>query len=155
MSIEQNLRTQPISLVVRHEPASVSPATRLTEAIALMREAGIGCVLITQKRKLVGIFTERDVLQRVLGPGMKLSKRVGDVMTRDPVALERTASISEAIVAMNRGGYRHIPVVDRSGRPVGILSVKDVTDFIVEHYPVEIYNLPPDPENVSTRPDGA
>ncbi|MBI3893807.1 MAG: CBS domain-containing protein [Candidatus Wallbacteria bacterium] len=154
MSIEQNLRTQPLSLVLRSDPAQVSPGTRLTEAIATMRDAGFGCVLVAVKKKLVGIFTERDLLHRVLGSGAKLSSRVGEFMTKDPATLGPQASIAEAIVAMDRGGYRHIPIVDRSGRPVGIVSVKDVTDFIVEHYPVEIYNLPPDPGKVSTRPEG-
>ena len=47
---------------------------------------------------------------------------------------------------MSVGGYRHVPIVDRENKPIGIVSVKDVVNFIVEHYPQEILNLPPEPE---------
>jgi CBS domain-containing protein len=46
---------------------------------------------------------------------------------------------------MSVGGYRHVPLVDGGGRPVGVVSVKDIVDYLVEHFPREVLNIPPEP----------
>jgi CBS domain-containing protein len=56
---------------------------------------------------------------------------------------------------MEEGGYRHLPVVDERERPVGILSVKRIIRYLVEHFPTTVYNLPPDPQAVPKNPEGA
>ena len=55
---------------------------------------------------------------------------------------------------MEKGGYRNLPVVDDAGRPVGILSVMRIVHYLVEHFPVAVYNLPPNPHNWPTTPAG-
>jgi len=69
--------------------------------------------------------------------------------------VEPTESIRSALRRMEQGGYRHLPVVDRSGRPVGVLSVRRIVHYLVEHFPSTIHCLPPDPEAVPRRAEGA
>jgi CBS domain-containing protein len=76
-------------------------------------------------------------------------------MTPDPVCVHPKDPIRLAVRRMEQGGYRHLPVVDESGRPVGVLSVKRIVHFLVEHFPATVYNLPPDPNGVPQEREGA
>jgi len=78
----------------------------------------------------VGIFTERDALLKLAGKSLS-GKTIGDVMTRDPVVLREDDTVAVAINKMAVGGFRHIPVVDRSG-PTGIVTARDVFHRIAE-----------------------
>jgi CBS domain-containing protein len=124
-------------------------------AIAAMRADRTGCVLVTRSGRLVGIFTERDLLTRVLGPGLPLGTPVAECMTADPVAVQPKDSVQTAIHRMEAGGYRHLPVVDERNRPVGILSARRVVHYLVEHFPGLVYNHPPDPKQYPDTADGA
>src|SRR5262249_38421167 len=105
--------------------------------------------------RLVGIFTERDLLRRVLAPGRPLTASVASCMTPDPVTVNPKESISAAIRRMVDGGYRHLPVVDHGGQPVGVLSVKRIVHDLAEPFPPTVYNFPPDPDAVPQAPEGA
>jgi predicted transcriptional regulator len=76
-------------------------------------------------------------------------------MTADPVVVSPRESISAAVRRMEAGGYRHLPVVDESHRPLGILSIKRIVHYLVEHFPATVYNWPPDPDAVPQQPEGA
>jgi CBS domain-containing protein len=76
-------------------------------------------------------------------------------MTPDPVCVRAKDPIRLAVRHMERGGYRHLPVVDEAGRPVGMLSVKRIVHFLVEHFPATVYNLPPDANGVAAEREGA
>ena len=91
---------------------------------------------------LLGIFTERDLLRRVLGPRKPLDTPIGECMTPEPVSVHPKDSITCAINRMQKGGYRHLPVVI-DDKPVGMLSVKRIVRYLVEHFPTMVYNLPP------------
>ncbi len=106
--------------------------TTVREAVALMRKVGTSCVLVVSEvseaqGKLLGIFTERDLLRRVVAIGLPAQETpVGQVMTRDPETLGVGDSIAFAINRMGEGGYRNVPIVDRAGVPIAVLSVRDV-----------------------------
>jgi CBS domain-containing protein len=135
---------------------TVAPDTTVGEAARLMRQHRIGCVLVEEAGRLVGIFTERDILIRLVGTGYDpAAVRVDGVMTRDPETLTPDDPLGFALRMMSVGGFRHVPLTNREGKPVGILSVKDVVDFLVEHFPEQVLNLPPEPGVHATRPDGA
>jgi CBS domain-containing protein len=120
-----------------------------------MKEHRIGCVLVEQGGKLVGIFTERDILTKLVGTGYDPAKVLVDgVMTRDPETLTLDDPIAFAMQLMNVGGFRHVPLVDDERRPVGILSVKDIVDYLVEHFPRDVLNIPPEPGKHSRTPEG-
>ena len=88
----------------------------------------------------------RDLLNKVAGRKLDWSEcRVADFMTRDPETLRPDDRIVWALNLMHVGGYRHVPLVDAANRPVGVISIKDIVQFIVELFPAAVLNLPPDP----------
>ena len=89
--------------------------------------------------RLVGIFTECDLLGLIDG-GKELSTPLVDVMTAQPETVTAEDSLYEVTRSMNQGGYRHLPVVDFAGSPIGIVDVKTVVHFLVEHFPAAVYN---------------
>ena len=115
-----------------------------------------GCVVVTDdgtsNSKLIGIFTERDVLFRVVDRGRNpAALPIGEVMTPDPESLSVHSVVAYALNLMSVGGFRHVPVVDDEHRPAFVISVRDVVEFLVEAFPREILNLPAGPHVVSQR----
>ena len=143
MDLARNLKIESVSRL-RPTPAwFVNGDDSVTTAINLMREKKVGCVLVCVEGRIVGIFTERDLMRRVLAAGKTLGTAIVDCMTPNPVTVDPKDSIGVAIKRMIDGGYRHLPVV-HEGKPLGILSVKRIVHYLVEHFPSTVYNLPPD-----------
>ena len=119
----------------------------LHDRVELLQREHIGCVLVTDEAgKLVGIFTERDLLSKIALRDLDWkAERVADFMTADPETLHPEDRIAWALKLMHVGGYRHVPLTDDAGRPVGVVSIKDIVDFIVDLFPAPVLNLPPDP----------
>ncbi|GIW40695.1 MAG: hypothetical protein KatS3mg076_1272 [Candidatus Binatia bacterium] len=147
--------TKPIGLI-QHPAVTVSPSASVAEAVRRMVEHKVGCVLVEDGGKLVGIFTERDVLVKVLAKVPPEATRVGDLMTSDPETLPPDAKIAFALNKMSVGGFRHIPVVEADGKPVGVVSMRDIVNYVVDLFPDEVLNLPPDPSlQISRTREGA
>ena len=128
------------------QPVRVAPSASIRKAVELMNERGVGCVLAVEDGRLVGIFTERDVLTKVINMGRDIDTTpVGEVMTRDPECLTLDDGIGYALNLMSDGGFRHIPLIDAEGRPTGIVAMRDVVDYMVDLFPSEVRNLPPTP----------
>jgi CBS domain-containing protein len=143
MELARNLRKDPVSRLEPHPPRSVERSATVAEAVELMRKENTGCVLVCDAGQLVGLFSERDLMRRVLAVGKPLTLPIAEVMTPDPVTITPRDPIRLAVRRFEGGGHRHLPVVDESKRPVGILSVKRVVHYLVEHYPSAVYNQPP------------
>ena len=120
-----------------------------------MRQHRVSCLLVVKDDKVTGIFTERDLLTRVLALRKPLTLTVAECMTPEPVTVNPKDPVRTAIRRMQSGGYRHLPVVDEEGRPVGILSAKKIVQYLADHFPATVYNLPPDPNQVPTTAEGA
>lgn len=155
MELSKNLRIDSVSRLNSPAPLRVGPMQSVAEAVVAMRADGVGSVLVCDGDRLLGIFTERDLMRRVLAEGKPLTIPVTSCMTADPVVVSDRDSIGAAIRRMEEGGYRHLPVVDAAGRVVGMLSVKRIVHYLVEHYPKTVHNQPPNPGLVPTAPDGA
>lgn len=113
-------------------PLFVNPETTAAEAIAIMREAQHGCVLVKQDSSLVGIFTERDVLTRVLQPGRDpKTVTMNEVMTPRPITLSPADPPANAIHLSAARGLRHLPVVDQE-EILGFISVRHLLRYIHE-----------------------
>jgi CBS domain-containing protein len=125
-------------------PILVEANATVVAAVNAMNEHRTGCVLVQRAGKLVGIFTERDVLTKVIFRDANRTMLVDSVMTRDPETLERNQTIACALNKMSVGGYRHIPIVEH-GVPVGVVSIRDLVDFLVELFPENVLNMPPSP----------
>jgi CBS domain-containing protein len=137
---------EPVTVLGSRTPVCIAEAATVEAAIEQMREHRIGCLLVTRDDRLVGVFTERDVLYRVVAERCDIrATTVGSVMTPDPESLPADAEIAWAVNRMSFGGYRHVPLVDAEQRPVGIVSVKDVVSYLAEFFPDEVMNIPPRP----------
>jgi CBS domain-containing protein len=109
-------------IVRQQDPLTLPPEATVREACRRMRERRVGAVLVTDgDRRLVGIFTGRDAVHRVLAEGKSARTRLSEVMTRNPTTLPPGRTAIEALRQMEDGRYRHLPVVD-GGRLVGIVS---------------------------------
>jgi CBS domain-containing protein len=155
MDLAKNLKIDSVSRLQPSTPLKIAPGQTVAEAVEAMRGHSVGCVLVCEGDQVRGIFTERDLLRRVLAVGKPLSSPVSECMTPDPVVVHRKESIASAVRRMVEGGYRHLPVVDEAGRLVGMVSIKRIMHYLVEHFPSTIYNLPPDPGAIPQQREGA
>jgi CBS domain-containing protein len=106
-------------------PQTIDASADAAEAIQRMHDDGVDCVLVTERGRLVGIFTDRDAVLKVAGrPTGRVPIR--DVMTPDPVVLRPDDPIAVAIHKMAVGGFRHIPIIDGSHLPTGVVTARDV-----------------------------
>ncbi|HEY6421210.1 MAG TPA: CBS domain-containing protein [Candidatus Binataceae bacterium] len=138
-------------------PAIVLEAdTSLAEAIRQMRENRRGCILLVREGKLAGIFTERDVLMKIAGNAIDLeSTPVADYMTSDPETLPADSSVAYALNKMAVEGFRHIPLVDADQSPIGVVSMRDLIEYITGFYQKDVLNLPPHPRATPRSREGA
>jgi CBS domain-containing protein len=141
--LDQETIREPLRLLGPRSPLCLPPDANLAEAVRLMREHHVGCILAVEDDRLVGILTERDLLLKLEGSG--LSRPVRDLMTPNPEVLHPDDPIVYALHRMSVGGYRHVPLVDERGRPVGMLSVKDIVHYVVSFFVSDVLTLPPDP----------
>jgi len=151
-----NLFDLPIRMLEPATPISVETGTSLAEVIQKLQQHRIGCVLVTQDDRLEGIITERDLTLQVLGWGVDIeTATVDDFMTSDPECLQLYDPIAYAMNRMDLGGFRHVPIVDKFMRPIGIISVKDIVTLLVEEFPSAVMNLPPEPRVYPASREGA
>jgi len=142
------LLREPVSVLRVRNPLVLSMTSTVTEAVRAMQAGHTGCVLVTDDgtpdSKVNGIFTERDVLFRIVDRGRNPAQLpLSEVMTVDPETLSVRSAVAYALNKMSVGGFRHIPVVDDDLRPAFVVSVRDVVEFLVEAFPREVLNLPP------------
>jgi CBS domain-containing protein len=146
----------PVSDVAQRKVVRSRPDERLGALVERMREVERGNVLIEDADgRLTGIFTERDLLRCIdLDGDTWRQQTVGEVMTTEPITVLQTHSIATAMRRMQQGGFRHLPVIDASGRAQGVVSIRDLLRHVVEFFPQEFINLPPDPDREATEPWG-
>jgi CBS domain-containing protein len=155
MELARNLKVDSVSRLQATPPLRLAPDQTVADAVRLMREHRVGCLLVCRGDELLGVFTERDLMRRVLAAGLPLMTPVADCMTAAPVVVGPKESIGAAVRRMEEGGYRHLPVVDEAGRPLGVLSVKRIVHYLAEHFPATICNQPPDPSSFPAEAEGA
>ncbi len=146
---DAGLLQEPLKNLPARRPLIFAPGDNVTDAMRAMQRHGRGCVLVTSdgtpKTQLLGIFSERDVLYRIVDRGRNpASLPLSEVMTADPESLPAEASIAWVLNKMAVGGFRHVPVVDSMDRPVFVVSVRDVVEFLTEFFPNDVLNLPPE-----------
>ena len=155
MDIEKTLRERKIRQLVLSPLVTIESGTSLKNAISAMRQNQVGYVLVTENQQLVGIFTERDVLGKVVGEGVDESRLLKEFMTPSPLTLNPDSSVLEAIRLMDEHGYRNVPLVNAEGNLVGNLSASNIIDFLAESFPQEVLSLPPKANQNFSSVDGA
>ena len=129
-AMTESISTHAIDLLNPRDPVFVAPASPLKEAVALMVDNHTGCLLVVHDDVLIGIITERDVLYKAADDPALLEKPVVEFMTEAPMTIRRQDSIAYAMHAMDLGGYRHLPIVAKTGEPKAIISVRDILRFL-------------------------
>ena len=147
-------RNDSVTLMHTDDFVCIEPDTPLAEAIEKMKQDEGGCAIVcNEEGRVVGIFTERDLLNKVIGRDVDLNSPVGDFMSMAVETLTTDATIGDAVQVMNEKSYRNIPLV-KDGRLIGSISVFDVITYLAESYPKETMNLPPVPAQVMDTPEG-
>ena len=110
---------------------SVDSGATVRDAVAMMNEHAIGSVIVLDGDRLVGIFTERDVLTRIVAEARDpASVRVGEVMTRQLTVIERDTTVQQAMMLMTTRRCRHLPVL-AAGKVLGVISIGDLTRWVI------------------------
>ena len=129
---------QPVRRVMRRRNMlRAPPGISVAEAARRIAKKNVGALLVMEGERLVGIFTERDIVFRVVARGLDVeATRVADVMTRAPYTIDPDAPFGYALLTMHEKGFRHLPVLD-NGKVIGIVSARsaldpDLEDFVSE-----------------------
>jgi CBS domain-containing protein len=126
----------PISSILEHKGSdvvTVTPDTSVLVAVQRMNERRIGALLVTDEGRPIGIFSERDVLVRVVAAGLDpKTTKVDEVMTRNPVVVRADVTVGQAMLIITERRCRHLPVID-AGELRGLISIGDLTSWMVRH----------------------
>lgn len=122
------------SVMERKKRLVAPPETTVAKAAKLMTQKNTGAVMVVEGKRLVGIFTERDIVVSVIAQGRDVATtHIGDVMTREPLTVGPEEIFGRALLLMHEHGFRHVPVVDK-GEPVGIVSSRSALDPDMEEF---------------------
>ncbi len=133
--LEEALAERPVAAINAQPFIAVGPDTPVREAVALLADLNSACLLVAEGDSLLGVFTGRDVLDKLAGAYDRLKDQpIRELMTRNPVFVYETDSSGAALSVMAASGYRHVPVLDGDDKIVGIVGPSRVTDFLREHF---------------------
>lgn len=154
------LASQPLTVVGRREPVSVSRGTPLGACLRAIQRTGTGdSVFVTEPDgRLAGVLTERDIFGRLVGPdvaaAVDLEQPVDGLMTTDPRTLRLEQTVGDALELMQAARYRNVPVIDDDRKLVGVVRQVDILKFLAESFPEELLNLPPRPHQRMEQAEG-
>ena len=132
--LEEAISSQGVGALHPKPPQTIDATTTVRDAIHTLVNRRIGCLLIEDEGRLSGIFTERDVLNKVATNTASMDCPISKVMTHAPATITNADSIGYALHTMDLGGYRHLPVVDDDGRPTGVISVRDIQRYLCDQF---------------------
>lgn len=148
-----NACDQKVSVLQTDDYVVVSPFTPLYQAIEAMKQDEGGCVIVSDDGKVAGIFTERDLLNKVWGEEVDLQSPIQLWMQAAVETLTPEATIGDAVRLMNDKSFRNVPLV-KQGDLKGSISVFDIITYLSESYPKTTMNLPPLPAQIMDTVDG-
>jgi CBS domain-containing protein len=153
-----SLSTDLVTQAYPDQPLAVSVEATVGEVVGLMRAQRASCALVCGsddcKSQVEGIFTERDAL-RWMAEGGSPNTNIRDEMTPKPEVLHAKSTVGTAIEIMSEGGYRHLPIIDDQGVPLGVAAARGIVHYLVDHFPQTIYTLPPEPGKTYADREGA
>jgi len=117
-----------------HKLLIAPPETSVSKAAELMAKRNVGAVMVVENEHLIGIFTERDAVFRVIARGLdSRTTHLSEVMTADPKTIEPDKTFGYALLMMYENGFRHVPVIEH-GKPIGIVSSRNALDPDLEEF---------------------
>ena len=136
-------RRAPVGRLLRAREAihSAGPDSSVADCVRTMTANRIGALIVMEGERLVGIFTERDALNRVLAAGLDpISTKISAVMTKDPYCIPPTTTVGEAMELVTKRRFRHLPVVE-NGKVLAVISSGDLTHWLVKDQVGEVQEL--------------
>ena len=125
------------SVMERKKLVTAPPGTTVSQAAKLMAKKNVGAVMVVEDERLIGIFTERDAVFRVIAKGRDTQTTVlADVMTTAPQTVDPEKTFGYALLMMHENGFRHVPVIE-NGKPIGIVSSRNALDPDMEEFVAE------------------
>ncbi len=153
-TIEQALTEKKISEVGNPKRVKAPPDTPIAQAVKIMQESKSGYIVVAKQRKVVGLFTETDFIQKILEKGVDWSKPIKDFMNHEPPILAMSDSVGRAIDLMGKNRIYYIPLVNERKELVNVISVRTLIRFLAAFSPAEVYNLPPRANQISLTAEG-
>jgi CBS domain-containing protein len=131
------LTTRVGDLIERRKLVMATPQVSVAKAARMMKRSKVGAVLVVEQGRLLGIFTERDAVYRVMAFGLEPeATALGAVMTRDPKTVGPDEPFGAVLLLMHENGCRHAPVIE-NGQPIGVVSARHALDPDLEEFTVE------------------
>lgn len=153
-SLEVLLHETKIYEMINRRLVQAGPDISLSAAIEIMQQKKSGYIVIADGKKVSGIITEVDLVRKVLAKGEDLNQPVRKFMTPDPKVLMPEDPVGKAVDLMGQNRFYHIPLVNEKQELTGVVSVRSIIRFLSELYPTEIYNLPPNPDQIVETAEG-
>ena len=154
MTISKSVRDVEVVALKMDPPVVLDETASVRDVVGQMQEKRSGYALLCREGRLSGIFTERDVLNKVVGIEGVLDKPASELMTRDPVCVQEKDPIRIAVLHMHKGGFRNVPILDENGKIITCVRHKDIVHYLVQHFAQHVLNLPPDPDNMPETREG-
>lgn len=154
MSLKQELMSERVAHLDLSRFCQIASGTAVRQALLAMRQNKTNVCLVTSNSKLIGIFTERDVLTKVATAPESLDKPVDTIMTANPITVTPETAAAEALWLMDDKKFRNLPVIDGNGKILGNMTHQAVIGFLATRYPVEVLNRPPRPDQFPRKQEG-
>lgn len=131
--LERSLYKDRIRSLWPRAPVTVPPHTPVSEVLKILVNNTTGCAMVVEEGKIVGIFTERDALLKLNTQAAEMGARpISEFMTPNPQILSVDDKIAFAVQRMDLGGFRHVPLVDEHGQLTGVISVRDILQYVMQ-----------------------
>jgi len=155
MSLENDLQREQVVHLDLSQFTAVKMGTSVKDTVDKMKKANHHCAIVTDEGVLKGIFTDRDLLRKVVDAPDTWDKPIQEVMTSSPITVNSKDPADRALALMDEKHFRNVPVVNDKGFVIGSLTHHAIIKYLADRFPESVYNLPPDPDRVSSNRDGA
>ena len=155
MSLENDLKQEQVIHLDLSRFTAVKVGTTVKKTVEEMRKANHHCAIVTNRGVLAGIFTDRDLLRKVVDAPATWERPIEEVMTPEPITVNSKDPADKALALMDEKHFRNVPVLDDEGQVVGNLTHQAIVKYLADRFPESVYNLPPDPDRVTSNRDGA
>jgi CBS domain-containing protein len=154
MTLEQELQKEQVSHLDLSGFSQVPSGTTVGDTVATMRANRHKVCLITAEEKLIGIFTDRDVLRKVAPHPESLGEPIDTVMTKQPITIKPDSSAAMALSLMDDNHFRNLPAVNDEDQIEGNMTHQSIIHYLASRYPVEVQNQPPRPDQFPRKAEG-
>jgi CBS domain-containing protein len=155
MTPEQDPFIENLGHLKQTDPVQMDDSATYGEVLGVLQKKRIGSILLCHDGQVTGIFTERDILNKSVLENTPPDTPIKNLMTKKPITIECDKTIGDAIRLMHTKHIRNLPMVDKDGSLVGLLTVGRLIRFLASVFPAEVVNLPPQPNQITTEVEGA